>query len=100
MSNGTTNRWAWIAALPPAEVCAGNWGFVCGVPTPDLFNKLGVIRSTPRDVALIGRRRYTDKGNDPNETDIDFKAASYFDVSAIRDATDTTQVRYGGLFMA
>ena len=100
MSDDRTNRRALIAVFPRTEACAGNRGFICGFSTPDLGKKLRVIRSTPRDVALTGRWRYTDEGNDPNETDIDLKAASYFDVSAIRDVTDTTQARSGGLLMA
>ena len=39
--------------------------------------------------------RYTSKVEDLNETDIDLKAASYFDLSAVWNATDNTQVRFG-----
>ena len=79
----------------PTEACAGNWGFVCGFPTPDLRNKLRVIWETPWDLALTGMWRYTSKVEDLNETDIDLKAASYFDLSAVWDATGNTQVRFG-----
>ena len=79
----------------PTEACAGKWGFVCGFPTPDVRNKLRVIWTTPWNVAATVMWRYTNKIDDLNETEIDLKAISYIDLSAIWDATERIQVRAG-----
>ena len=79
----------------PKEACEGRWGFVCGFPTPDVRNKLRVIWTTPWSVAATVMWRYIGKVDDLNASDIDLKATSYIDLSAIWDVTERVQVRAG-----
>ena len=79
----------------PVQKCAGKWGAFCGYPTPDLRNKLRAVWTTPWDVAASLMWRYTAKVEDLNETEIDLKAISYFDLAVFWDVTEKTQVRLG-----
>ena len=79
----------------PVEACAGDWGGVCGFPTPDLRNKLRVIWTTPWNIAATAMWRYTSMVDDHSDGGIDLKSISYIDLSAIWDVTERIQVRAG-----
>ncbi len=79
----------------PTVACAGNWGFACGFPTPEVRNKLRVVWTTPWRVAATVMWRHTGRVADLNENDIDLGATSYVDLAAIWDVTGQVQVRAG-----
>ena len=78
----------------PKEACEGNWGGVCGYPTPDWRNNLRGTWTTPWNVTASAQWRYISKVDDLNGFR-DLDEVSYFDLSAIWDITDWAGVRAG-----
>ena len=79
----------------PTVACEGKWGGECGYPTPDLRNKMRAIWTTPWNIAASVMWRYTAKVDDLNDSEIDLKAISYFDLAVFWNVTENTEIRLG-----
>ncbi|MEP5765765.1 MAG: TonB-dependent receptor [Halieaceae bacterium] len=78
----------------PSVDCEGNWGDVCGRPTPDLQNNLRTTWVTPWDVTASVNWRYISDVDDLNENR-DLNERNYMDLAGIWDVTDYATLRAG-----
>jgi len=78
----------------PKEACEGNWGGVCGYPTPDLQNNFRATWTTPWDVTASMQWRYISDITDLNDNR-DLNEMNYVDLAAIWDVTEWATIRAG-----
>ena len=68
----------------PTTDCAGNWGSVCGQPTPDTRNNFRATWTTPWSVTASAQWRYISDVKDLNEFR-DLDEVNYLDIAGIWD---------------
>ena len=78
----------------PAEDCKGNWGSVCGYPTPDFRNSLRTVWTTPWDITVTGLWRHVDEVQDLNGN-LDIDKQDYFDLAATWEVAEWATLRSG-----
>ena len=78
----------------PTTDCAGNWGSVCGQPTPDTRNNFRATWTTPWSVTASAQWRYISDVKDLNEFR-DLDEVNYLDIAGIWDINEWASVRAG-----
>ena len=78
----------------PKTDCAGNWGSVCGQPTPDTRNNFRATWTTPWSVTASAQWRYISDVKDLNEFR-DLDEVNYLDIAGIWDINEWASVRAG-----
>ncbi|TQV84096.1 TonB-dependent receptor [Exilibacterium tricleocarpae] len=79
----------------PVVDCVGKWGATCENPKPELAHNMRATWFTPWDVTLSGSWRHIGAVDDLGENEADFDSQDYFDLAALWNITDQTQLRLG-----
>lgn len=79
----------------PVEDCEGNWGRVCGFPTPKFRNQLRITWHTPWNVTASLNWRHIGSVDDLSASQVHLGARDYVDLAGTWEPTEWATVRLG-----